>query len=80
MGKESVNISNTVEVKNQLNVDPLLDTNFKLKSNSPAIDAGTSFGHGIFDAKDFEGKSRVIDGNDDGEAVVDIGAIEYKQK
>jgi hypothetical protein len=77
--KESITITNTVKVENQLNVDPLLDENFKLKSNSPAIDAGTELGEGILGSKDFNRNSRPIDGDGDGNAKIDIGAIEYQK-
>lgn len=75
-----VKISKDVQIKNIINADPLLDSNFKLKANSPAIDAGTSLAHGIFGAKDFSGEDRVVDGNDDGKKEVDLGALEYKKK
>lgn len=80
IGKYNINIEDNVEIENQLNVDPLLNENFKLTQKSPAIDSGTALGLGKFGAEDFEGKSRVIDGNGDGKAVVDIGAIEYKKE
>lgn len=80
IGKYNINIEDNVEIENQLNVDPLLNENFKLTQESPAIDSGTALGLGKFGAEDFEGKSRVIDGNGDGKAVVDIGAIEYKKE
>lgn len=74
-------ISNAVTVKNNIIEDPMLDSKFKLQAKSPAIDAGTKYGHGVFGAgKDFSGKERVIDGNGDGQPEVDLGAIEYKQK
>lgn len=80
VGKDDFKVKKSVEVKKQLNLDPQLDSGFKLKSTSPAIDAGTSQGHGILGSKDFEGKKVPIDGNGDGKKVVDIGAIEFKQK
>ena len=80
VGKDDIKVKKSVEVKKQLNLDPYLDSDFKLKSTSPAIDAGTSQGHGILGSKDFEGKKVPIDGNGDGKKVVDIGAIEFKQK
>jgi len=77
----SSTISNAVTVKNKFIEDPLLDSKFKLQEKSPAIDAGTKYGHGILGGgDDFAGKDRVIDGDGDGQPVVDLGAIEYKQK
>lgn len=77
----SIRISNAVEVKNQFMEDPLLDSKFKLQAKSPAIDAGTAWGHGILGGgKDFAGKERIVDGNGDTKKVVDLGAIEYYKK
>jgi hypothetical protein len=77
----SITISNAVTVKNQLLEDPLLDSKFKLQAKSPAIDAGTKYGHGVLGAgKDFAQKERELDGNGDSNKVVDLGAIEYKRK
>jgi hypothetical protein len=77
----SITISNAVAVKNQLLEDPLLDSKFKLQAKSPAIDAGTKYGHGVLGAgKDFARTERELDGNGDGNKVVDLGAIEYKRK
>lgn len=80
VGNDNIKIIDNTKVENQLNVDPLLDSNFKLKLNSPAIDAGTSLGHGILGTEDFEGKTRPMDGDGDGKKVVDIGAFEFKEK
>lgn len=48
-----------------------------LTSGSPAIDAGVSMPIG-FPEQDFEGDARIIDGNGDLAALVDIGADEFK--
>jgi len=78
---DSVYIANTVSRNKTLNVDPLLNDSLKLTANSPAIDAGTPAAHAIMDpGKDCAGNDRSIDGNNDGKAVVDIGAFEYKPK
>jgi parallel beta-helix repeat protein len=49
---------------------------FHLISNSPCIDAGNN-GVPNFPPTDYEGKLRVVDGNGDDSAVVDMGALEY---
>jgi hypothetical protein len=78
---DSVYIANTVSRNKTLNVDPLLNDSLKLTANSPAIDAGTPAAHAIMDpGKDCAGNDRSIDGDNDGKAVVDIGAFEYKPK
>jgi hypothetical protein len=59
--------------------DPLLTDDFHLQYGSPAIDAGDNAvvqnGYYPIDT-DFEGDPRIVDGNGDGNAVVDIGADE----
>ncbi len=49
---------------------------FHLKCDSPCIDAGYNFED--LPDKDFEGDGRILDGNNDTDAVVDIGADEFK--
>jgi parallel beta-helix repeat protein len=49
---------------------------FHLLSNSPCIDAGSNAVSNL-PPTDFEGKPRVVDGNGDDSAVVDMGALEY---
>jgi dockerin type I repeat protein len=61
--------------------DPLLTADFHLQYGSPAIDAGDNtalrfISFYSLENTDFEGDPRVIDGNGDGNAVVDIGADE----
>jgi parallel beta-helix repeat protein len=75
---DSVYIKTTVSRSKNLNVDPLLDDSFRLTANSPGIDAGTPSAHPRLDpGKDCAGKDRSIDGDNDGTAVVDIGAFEF---
>jgi hypothetical protein len=77
--RDSVYIINTVSRNKSFNVDPLLNDSLRLSANSPGIDAGTPSAHAIMDpGKDCGGNDRSIDGNNDGKAVVDIGAFEYK--
>ncbi len=51
--------------------------NFKLKASSPAIDAGTNSAPGL-PRKDLFGRPRIVDGNGDGTAVIDMGAYEFQ--
>jgi hypothetical protein len=53
--------------------------NLRLDGSSPCIDAGTNSASGI-QATDYEGDARIIDGDQDGTATVDMGADEYIQK
>lgn len=60
-----------------IDADPVFkDAKFHLGAGSPCIDAGTNDAPDL-PAKDFEGDSRIIDGDDDGTATVDMGADEY---
>lgn len=64
-----------------LSADPLLKNaaagDVHLLAGSPAIDAGVSTPAG-FPEQDFEGDTRIVDGNGDLAAQVDIGADEFK--
>jgi C1A family cysteine protease len=63
-----------------INSDPLFANaeagDFHLTAGSPCIDAGNNSATSI-PATDFEGDARIIDGNSDGTATVDMGADEY---
>lgn len=50
--------------------------NYSVHVNSPTIDAGSNSAQGVL-ASDIEGKARILDGNSDQTAVVDLGAYEY---
>jgi uncharacterized membrane protein len=56
-------------------VDPSGD--FRLAPGSPLLDAGTATLQGTVPAKDRDGRTRSVDGNGDGTAVIDIGAYEF---
>jgi hypothetical protein len=51
--------------------------NFMLNADSPAIDAGTNSAP-LLPRKDLSGQPRIVDGNDDGTAVIDMGAYEFQ--
>lgn len=76
--RDSVFIENTQSRRKTFNVTPLLNDNLRLTANSPGIDAGSSSAHPLDPGKDCAGNDRSIDGDNDGKAVVDIGAFEYK--
>ncbi|MCB0807214.1 MAG: hypothetical protein KDC05_15560 [Bacteroidales bacterium] len=63
-----------------INIDPGFagsgDTPWELAGSSPCIDAGSEETTGLLPT-DLAGKQRILDGNLDGEAVVDMGAYEY---
>ena len=51
--------------------------NFTLTWGSPCIDVGVGTAAGL-GSVDYAGKPRVVDGNEDGVAVVDMGALEFR--
>jgi hypothetical protein len=67
-------------VGGNLTGDPLFvdaaNGDYRLQPMSPAIDAGVASSN-VEAASDFNGAARPVDGNRDGNAVPDIGAIEY---
>ena len=66
-------------VNGNVTSDPLLNENdYSLSAGSPCIDNGIPDTSGLnLPAFDITGAPRITDGNDDGVAVIDIGAYEY---
>ena len=50
---------------------------YYLQYDSPCIDAGTNTPPGGLPSDDFDGNDRIVDGDDNGSEVVDMGAYEY---
>ena len=73
-------------LRGNISADPLFARNafgdvlgdYRLRTASPAIDAGDNAAPQI-PAADLDGTPRIADGNQDGDARVDIGAYEYTQ-
>ena len=59
--------------------DPLFvgAEDYHLSKNSPCIDSGSNSVNNIPE-KDIEGNQRIVDGNDDGIEIVDMGAYEFQ--
>lgn len=57
-------------------VDPTL-SDYNLKAGSPCLDAGDNDASGLPEF-DFEGNPRIVDGDGDGFAVVDMGTFEFQ--
>lgn len=76
-GTDYKTISNQTGINGNISEDPLFvdpaNNNFRLKLESPAIDAGTNMSA---PAQDFEREIRPVDGDGDNVALVDIGADE----
>ncbi len=66
-------------VCDNITTDPLLDGDgYSLSEGSPCIDQGIADTSGLnLPSADIFGESRIMDGNNDEIAVIDIGAIEY---
>ena len=73
-------IQGEYEGQGNINSDPLFvdpsKNDFHVKPSSPCIDKGSNSAPGI-PTTDFEGDSRIIDGDNNGTAKVDMGADEY---
>jgi parallel beta-helix repeat protein/predicted outer membrane repeat protein len=75
------NVQGGYSGEGNIDLDPqLVDAtagDFHLKAGSPCIDAGANTASSI-PKKDKDGANRIIDGNVDGTATVDMGAYEYQ--
>jgi hypothetical protein len=69
-----------IDPSNLDNLDPLFidadNSDYHLQAISPCIDAGDNYAPELSET-DKDGNMRIFDGNDDGIAVVDMGAYEY---
>jgi len=72
-------VSGTFNQANNLNTDPLFvgGDDYHLVSTSPCIDAGDNDPPYLLPYTDMDGNRRVVDGDGDLDAVVDMGAYEY---
>jgi predicted outer membrane repeat protein len=59
---------------NPLFIDPTIG-NLRLQTDSPAIETGTNINESM--PTDLDGNPRIVDGNLDGTAIIDMGAYEY---
>ncbi|MHC4621315.1 MAG: right-handed parallel beta-helix repeat-containing protein [Planctomycetota bacterium] len=66
-----------VTADNCIDVDPLFGPNYHLQEGSPCIDAGDPNYVAGPNETDLDGNQRVVDGDSDGNSVIDIGAYEY---
>ena len=78
--KDNITVPTSVKRTSNQNSDPLFGDSLRLSSESPAIDAGINDAWGPIGQKsnkDYEGNERIQDGDGNGSAIVDIGAIEF---
>jgi hypothetical protein len=62
-----------------LNVDPVLTGDLHLEDGSPAVDAGDNAAPGLIGVTtDLDGNPRIVDGDDDMVATVDMGPYEFQ--
>jgi hypothetical protein len=62
-----------------ISLDPLFvsGTNFQLQASSPVIDMGSNSAPDL-PKKDLAGKPRIVDGDGDGDTIIDMGAYEFQ--
>jgi hypothetical protein len=64
-----------------ISADPMftnaLRGNYQLQAGSPAIDVGSNSAPDL-PKKDFAGKPRIVDGDGDGDKIIDMGAYEFQ--
>lgn len=53
------------------------DDDFRLQAGSPCVDAGRNSAVPVATSSDIDGGARLVDGDDDGTPVVDMGAFEF---
>lgn len=63
-----------------INSNPRFTDSYHLMPGSPCIDTGKNDPYGGLPSTDFEGDQRIIDGDKNGTAIVDMGADEYIPK
>ncbi len=61
--------------EDNIDVDPMFTGNYHLQKGSLCIDAGDN--SAVTEGTDLDGNVRIMDGDSDGEAVVDMGAYEF---
>jgi hypothetical protein len=73
------NIRGGWEGEGNIDADPqfFFDGDLHLSADSPCIDSGTNDPNGELPPSDADGNARVLDGDGDGTAGVDMGAYEY---
>jgi hypothetical protein len=76
-GSYAFNVGDNFSSGNILKEEPLLTEGYHLQDKSPCIDAGDNQAPFI-PKEDFEGNNRIIDGDGDGEARVDMGVSEFE--
>jgi predicted outer membrane repeat protein len=71
--------SDQTGLNGNISADPMFvsNTNLRLQATSPAIDAGDNSAPDI-PKKDLAGKPRIVDGDGDGDAIIDMGAYEFQ--
>jgi len=76
-GGSCTNVTNTA---GNISADPLFadpaQADFRLRANSPSIDAGTNTAVGL-PPSDIDGRTRIHDGDGNGAPLVDMGAYEF---